>query len=261
LFQRFGDEAANGFVGVGAHGVFASAVGGFDLQIIHVFGRLRVAENFVVAAAHVAAEQVPEFPAAFTHVQDHLRRTENVPGIAERDGDAIHDRERPLVADGDELVQRFLRIGDGVKRFDRRLVFFRTLFGDERGVVHLDVRGVHEHDAAQVARGEGAMDVAGVSLLHQIRQVARVIHVRVAQDDGVNLLRIERETAVALDGFLAMALEETAFEQQPFAVDLEQIHRAGGGARRAEEVDLHGEKMLKELPKSSSETGLVKRRA
>ena len=104
------------------------------------------------------------------------------------------------------------------------------------------------------------MDVAGVTLLDEVRQVARMIHVRVAQDDGVNLPRVERKAAVALDGFLAMALEEAAFEQQPFAVDLEQIHRAGGGARRAEEVDLHGEKMLKERPMSSFETGFVKRK-
>jgi hypothetical protein len=88
-----------------------------------------------------------------------------------------------------------------------------------------------------------------------------VIHVRVAQDDGVNLLRVERETAVALDGFLAMTLKEAAFEQQPSAVDLDQIHRTGGGARRAEEMDLHGEKMLNEPPKSSFETGYLKREA
>jgi hypothetical protein len=105
------------------------------------------------------------------------------------------------------------------------------------------------------------MDVAGVALLDEVRQVARMIHVRVTQDDGVNLLRVERKAAIALDGFLAVALKEAAFEQQPLAVDLEQIHRAGGGARRAEEVDLHGEKMLKEQPMSSSETGHVKRRA
>ena len=101
------------------------------------------------------------------------------------------------------------------------------------------MRGIHEHDAAKVARGEGAMDVAGVALLDEVRQVARMVHVRVAQDDGVNLLRVERKAAVALDGFLAMALKEAAFEQQAFAVDLEQIHRAGGGARRAEEMDFH----------------------
>jgi hypothetical protein len=36
-----------------------------------------------------------------------------------------------------------------------------------------------------------------------------------------------------------MALEQAAFEQQPFAVDLDEIHGAGGSARRAEEMDFH----------------------
>jgi hypothetical protein len=36
-----------------------------------------------------------------------------------------------------------------------------------------------------------------------------------------------------------MALKQTAFEQQFFAVDLDEIHGAGGGARRAKEMDFH----------------------
>jgi DNA-binding phage protein len=60
-----------------------------------------------------------------------------------------------------------------------------------------------------------------------------------AQDDGVNLLRVKRKTVVAVDGFLAVALEQTAFEQQFLAVHLDLIHRAGGSARGAEEVDFH----------------------
>ena len=117
------------------------------------------------------------------------------------------DEKRAFVADGDKLVQRLLRVGDGVKRLDRRQIFFGALLGDELRVRFLDVAGIHEHDGAEVARGEGAMDVAGVALLDEVRQIARVIHVRVAQDDGVNLLRVERETAVAVDGFFAVALE------------------------------------------------------
>jgi hypothetical protein len=62
----------------------------------------------------------------------------------------------------------------------------------------------------------------------------------VAQNDGVNLLRIKRKIFIELLGFLAMALEQTTFEQQFFAVDPDEIHRAGGGSRRAEEVDFHG---------------------
>ena len=134
-----------------------------------------------------------------------------------------------------------------VKRLDGRLMFFRAPFGDEERVLLLDVRGVNEHDAAQVARGVGAMDRAVVALLGEVRQVAGMINVRVAQDDGVHLLRVEGKTAVAVGGFLAVALEEAAFEQQPFAVDLDEIHRAGGGARRAEEMDFHGEFMICDL--------------
>jgi hypothetical protein len=35
-------------------------------------------------------------------------------------------------------------------------------------------------------------------------------------------------------------LKETAFEQQLFAVDLKEIHGAGGSAGGAEKVNLHG---------------------
>src|SRR5882724_731703 len=62
---------------------------------------------------------------------------------------------------------------------------------------------------------------------------------RMAQDDGVHLPRVERQNFIELFRFLAMALEQPAFEQQFFAVDLDEIHRAGRGARRAEEMDFH----------------------
>src|SRR5690606_1193425 len=45
---------------------------------------------------------------------------------------------------------------------------------------------------------------------------------------------------IAINGFIAFALEQSAFEQQPFAIDLEQIHGTRGGPRGSEEVDAHG---------------------
>ena len=47
----------------------------------------------------------------------------------------------------------------------------------------------------------------------------------------------------SLDGFVAPALVEAAFQQQPLPVDLQQIHGAGGGAGRAVEVDSHGARL------------------
>jgi hypothetical protein len=63
--------------------------------------------------------------------------------------------------------------------------------------------------------------------------------VRVAQHDGVDLPGVKGKTAVALDGFVAVALEQAAFEQQPPAVHFQQIHGTGGGARGAEKMDFH----------------------
>ena len=249
LAERAANQPADGGVGILADGVFASAVGGFNLEVIHVFHRHRVAENFIAAAAHVATEQPAEFAPAsallrrgkpfFLNVQHDLGGAEDVPGIAERHGHAIHGRERIVVGMADELFHGLLGVGHAIKRFDGRLMFFRPPFGNEKRVLFLYVRGVNQHDAAEVARGVGAMDGAVVALPGEVGQVAGVVNVCMAQDHGVNLPRVERKTAVALRGFLTMPLEQTAFEQEPFAVDLEEIHRAGGGARRPQEMDFH----------------------
>ena len=88
------------------------------------------------------------------------------PGVAERDGDAGHGFKRPARnRAATSCCTAFFGVGDGVKRFDRRLMFFaRAFFGNEGGVLFLNVRRIHEHDAAQVARGGGAMDRAVVTL-------------------------------------------------------------------------------------------------
>ena len=117
-------------------------------------------------------------------------------------------------------------------------MFFRPDFGYEHGVLLLNVRRIQKHDAAKVARGGRAMDRAIVSFA-QRRQLARVVQMRMAQDHGVNLPWVEWKCFVEPFGFFAMALKQTAFEQQLFPVYLDEIHGAGRGSRRAEEVDFH----------------------
>jgi hypothetical protein len=95
-------------------------------------------------------------------------------------------------------------------------------------------------------------------LLDEIWQIARVINVRVAQNHGMNLLRVERKIAVAVGHFFAMALKKSAFEEKVFAVDFEKVHGAGGSSCGSEEVDSHREKMLNSESKSSSEVRCMK---
>jgi hypothetical protein len=47
---------------------------------------------------------------------------------------------------------------------------------------------------------------------------------RMTENDGVDLFWIKGKLAIALDRFLALALEEAAFKQQAVAVNFEEIH-------------------------------------
>ena len=151
--------------------------------------------------------------------------------------------KRPVVVDADKLPDRLVGIRGGVERLDGREALLGALLGDERGVIALDLGRVLQHDAGQVARGKGAVDVALEALAAEVRQIAAVIDMRVAEDDRIDLLRVEGEVAVALDGFAAPALEQAALQQQPLAVELEEIQRPGRRAGGAEEMNSHGQRM------------------
>ena len=54
-------------------------------------------------------------------------------------------------------------------------------------------------------------------------------------DDRVDLVRVEREVAVALAGLLALALVQAAIEQNLVVADFEEVHRSGHASGRAPE--------------------------
>ena len=69
-----------------------------------------------------------------------------------------------------------------------------------------------------------------------------MVNVGVTEHDSIDLLRIKGKITVAFDGFIALALIEAAFQQEPSSINLEKVHRAGGGPSGAEKMDLHGAK-------------------
>lgn len=101
--------------------------------------------------------------------------------------------------------------------------FFGALPGDEVGVSALNFGGILQHDRGKVARGEGGMNVSGEALAAEVRKIAAVVNVRVTEHGGVNLAGVEGELPVALDGFLAPALEQAAFQQEPLVVHLDEV--------------------------------------
>jgi hypothetical protein len=66
-----------------------------------------------------------------------------------------------------------------------------------------------------------------------------VVEVRVAEHDGVDARRVEREVAVPFERVLAMALEQAAVEQYPTATRVDQVRGARDLARGAPEFDVH----------------------
>lgn len=159
--------------------------------------------------------------------------------IAEPELDAIGDPERALVAQADELPDRCLGFLLGVDRRDGRQALPGALPRNELGVVALHVGAVLEHHGGEVSGAVGGVDVAGETALHQRRQRAGVVNVRVAHHDGFDGSRVERKAVVAFNGFQASALENAAIQHQFRAVDVQQVSRTSGGLRCSAKRPFH----------------------
>ena len=110
----------------------------------------------------------------------------------------------------------------------------------EVGFFLLQVAAVRQQDAAQVMRGGRAVHLAPEALTRQQRQVAAVVNVRVGEDHGVDLSRIDRQRRPVAQAQLLVALEQPAVDQYPRCALLNQVFRAGDGVGSAQKLEFHG---------------------
>src|SRR5690606_30502989 len=99
--------------------------------------------------------------------------------------------------------------------------------------------GVREQDTEQVSRSGSGVDRAVAALRDEARQQPAVIEVRVRQDDAAQFRRIERKCLLVEAPCLAIALEETAIDEERSSRRFEQEAGPGDLARRAAELELH----------------------
>ena len=78
---------------------------------------------------------------------------------------------------------------------------------------------------------------AAEALRHEPRQVAAVIEVRVRQDDGVDVLRGDRQVLPVALAQLLQPLEQPGVDEHLRVAGVEQVLRAGDRLRRAEKRD------------------------
>src|SRR6185312_6614192 len=91
-----------------------------------------------------------------------------------------------------EILQAILRLLLRIKW--KRWIVLRSLVAIvELGVFLLKVSGVRQNDAAEINRCRGRIDSSAKSLLHQARNPAAVIEVRMRQNQILNVIGRQRK--------------------------------------------------------------------
>lgn len=153
--------------------------------------------------------------------------------LNELDGDAWCHFEGALVADRLQVSQRPMGVDFGVKR-QRRRVFRESVAVGLTRILLLNPAGIRQDHAAEVRRARGAEGPAPEALRDQARQVADVVQVCVGEHDGMDRGGLDRKVVPVPEPQLLQPLEETAVEEHPGAIDVQQVLRAGYRVRRAE---------------------------
>jgi hypothetical protein len=84
---------------------------------------------------------------------------------------------------------------------------------DMGGIFFLNFGRVREHDVEQIARGRSAEDRSVETLPGQGGQVAAVVDMGMAEDDGVDLVGMEGEVSIPLPRLLAASLVQPTIQQ------------------------------------------------
>ena len=138
---------------------------------------------------------------------------------------------------GPEQFQAGLGIFHRVER-QRRMVAGETFAVGHLGLAFLQMGRVGQEDFAERLRRRGGMDRPMKALPRQQRQIARMVDMRMRQQDEVDLGGRNRQGLPVALAQLFEALEQAAIDQDAAPVRLDEVFRAGHRADPAEESDL-----------------------
>lgn len=219
--------------------VGVSAIGALADEQVARWNRLRIAEDRQFRPADIAREGQPSFPRRTVDADGDRRRSEQVAGVGERRLEPLAHRDPGAVPDRLEAVQGSKHVPGVEQGLDLRLV--RTAFAVQvGGVLPLDLGRVPQHDRREGAGGRRAIDRAGESAADEVREVAAMIDVRVAEDHRIDVLGPEGKFPVAVEALRPPALEQPAVEQDRFPAGRQLVHRPRDRAHRAPERDRRG---------------------
>jgi len=172
--------------------VQAVAVGALEENEVGAFDPSRVAENLGADVAEIARERDPPRAALLAQLELDDGRAEDMAGVAERHCDACKDIGRAVVIEPLESAHRAVSVASRVQRGDGIESLAGTLAVLPLGIFLGNEGRIAQHDRAQIARG--------------------VIDMRVAEDHGIELGRIERKRFAIARFVLTRALHQSTVE-------------------------------------------------
>ena len=178
---------AFGIVGRGI--VEPVAVGGFHDDVIRLRDIARVVDEGLVEVAHIARKDELFGDVLLGDPQLDTRGPEQMARVDEPDGDPVAELFDLVVDVWLELGDRRLRVPHGVHRLDLLAAGAFALAVFPLGLKLLDVRGVAQHDAAEIAGRVGRADRAPEAQLCQQGKAAGVVDMRVGQQHIVDFPR------------------------------------------------------------------------
>ena len=134
--------------------------------------------------------------AALRELQRDGGRAEQMPRVGKDCAHALAQLDRlTVLADGEELKD-IHRVLGGIERLNIIAPRALTLAVAVLGVALLNMSGVEQHDAHEVGGHTGGQDASGKAALDQQRDAARVVDVRVGDEQDVDVAGVEGEHGV-----------------------------------------------------------------
>ena len=164
-------------------------------------------------------------------VQLDQRAAKDVPGVEELESHAPAYLPRLVHVRRLEEMHQRVHVGLFVQRLEELLALPAALLVHILEIALLEKARIAKHDVAKLCSGLSREDAAPEALPDKLRQVAGMVYVRVREYDVVYGRRVHRKVAVLLERLLAMSLVQSAVEEDPLSVRLDEMHRPRGRLR------------------------------
>ena len=202
------------------------AIGRFADDVVEPGRRFRIGLQQLGVGAEIAGGQHAQRLAGFAFAGEFdldRGRAEQMAGVPVARAHARHGLDPVLVIDRPEGIERGDRVALRVDRRHRRrprAALRRLSVSDFR---FLDAAGIGQHEGAQIDGAARRQDRPAEAAARQLGHQAAVVDMRVRQQHGVDVGRVERKVAVVQLLQRLRPLEQAAIDQQAPGRRLEQI--------------------------------------